>query len=54
MEDRKQENTKEIIVDNQMVDEFISEVLKLEQENLYIKKHGLKEEILKLIKSRVR
>lgn len=54
MEDIKQENSKEIEVTQKMVDEFVSEVLKLEQENLYVKKHGLKEEILKLIKSRIR
>ena len=54
MKDKKQGNTKEIEVNKLMVDEFVSEVLKLEQNNLYIKKHGLKEEILKLIKSRVR
>lgn len=54
MEDRKEENSKNIEVNNEMVDEFVGEVLKLEQDNLYVKKHGLKEEILKLIKSRVR
>jgi len=54
VEDIKQENSKEIEVTQKMVDEFVSEVLKLEQENLYVKKHGLKEEILKLIKSRIR
>jgi len=54
MEDKKRENINEIEVTQKMVDEFVREVLNLEQENLYIKKHGLKEEILKLIKSRVR
>ena len=54
MEDKKQENSKEIKVTQKMVDEFVSEVLKLEQENLYVARDGLKSEILKFIKSRVR
>ena len=39
----KKEN--EIIVDKKIVHDFLRTVLKMEQENLYIKKHGLKDKI---------
>jgi hypothetical protein len=36
------------------VKDFLKVVLKLEQENLYIKKHGLKDKIKEEIKKRIR
>ena len=54
MKDFKNKKNKEIKISEKMVDELIGGILRLEQENLYIRKHGLKEEILKLIKSRIK
>ncbi len=50
----KNENAPEVKVNKEMIDDFVKEILKLEQENLYIKKHGLKEKIISLVKVRIR
>lgn len=41
-------------VDEKIVEEFIKTVLKVEQENLYIKKHGMKDKIISEVKKRIR
>jgi len=50
----KNENTPKVRLNKEMIDNFAKEILKLEQENLYIKKHGLKEKIISLVKTRIR
>ena len=52
--EKKEENSQEVIIDEKMIDNFIDEVLKLEQEHLYDKKHGMIEKIVGFIKARVR
>jgi len=44
---------KEILTEEK-IKEFLKVVLKLEQENLYIKKHGLKDKIKEEIKKRIK
>ena len=46
--------TQEKIVTDEMVQEFIKVVLKLEQENLYLGQYGMKDKIISEVKKRVR
>jgi len=41
-------------VTEQMVQDFVKEIIKLEQENLYVNRANLKEKIVALAKTKVR
>jgi len=51
-----EENTtvEAVEVSEQMVQDFVKEIIKLEQENLYVNKANLKEKIIAIAKTKVR
>ena len=50
----EKETENSLQVTDEIVKDFIREVLKLEQESLYIKKHGLKDNIVAEVKKRIK
>lgn len=54
-DDNKNNDTQESIeVSDEMVQDFVKEIIKLEQDNLYVNRANLKDQIVAIAKTKVR